>query len=150
MPAPRRRTLRRRVIPAVAMLAAAVTSGLLVLPAGAAPVFTVDDTTDAPDAAPGDGRCASTHEQRCTLRAAIMEAGTAPAASIKLPAGTFQLSIPGGAEVDPAATGANAPNAGVGDLDISTSVEIDGADPAKTVIDGMTACARSTCTPAAC
>jgi hypothetical protein len=137
MPALRRRTLRRRVLPAVVMLAVAVTSGLLVLPAGAAPVFTVDDTTDAPDAAPGDGRCASTHEQRCTLRAAVMEAGASGGARIVLPAGTFQLAIPGGTEVDPAATGLNAPTAAAGDLDISNAIDIVGADPAKTVIDGM-------------
>ena len=46
----------------------------VVAPARAATVFTVDDTVDAPDAAPGDGVCESAEEESCTLRAAVMEA----------------------------------------------------------------------------
>jgi hypothetical protein len=33
--------------------------------------------------------------------------------------------------------GLNAPTAAAGDLDVSTSIEVVGVDPAKTVIDGM-------------
>lgn len=57
--------------------------------------FTVNSTTDAPDAHPGDGVCADTAGM-CTLRAAIQEsdAQTAGAVtSISVPAGTYALSL---------------------------------------------------------
>ena len=44
-------------------------------PAGPGVTFNVNTTTDAVDAAPGDGICASAANE-CTLRAAIMEANT--------------------------------------------------------------------------
>jgi hypothetical protein len=132
---PRRRVVTRLAAPA------ALIGGLLALgavgPAGAAPVFSVDDTVDAPDATPGDGVCASTEQQHCTLRAAVMEAEASGGARIVLPAGTFRLTIPGGKEVDSSATGQNAPDPAVGDLDISTRTDIIGAGPHQTVIDGM-------------
>jgi hypothetical protein len=103
--------------------------------AGAAPVFNVDDTTDAVDAAPGDGKCESTNDGSCTLRAAVMEAGAA-GGDIVLPAGTFKLTIPGGTEVGEQFL-ANQPDAAKGDLDISKSINVKGAGPEKTVIDGQ-------------
>lgn len=108
---------------------------LSVAGAGAAPVFNVDDTTDAVDATPGDGKCESTHDGSCTLRAAVMEAGVG-GGSVALPAGTFKLTIPGGTEVGEQFL-ANQPDAAKGDLDISTRIEISGEGPGKTVIDGL-------------
>ena len=105
------------------------------MPARAASVFTVDDTTDAPDATPGDGKCEATDGNTCTLRAAVMEAEVA-GGDIVLPAGTFKLTIPGGSEAGEQFL-ANQPNAAVGDLDIYKSVNIKGAGPDKTVIDGL-------------
>jgi hypothetical protein len=132
-----RRARRRRLLGTVsapAILIAGVLGVCVAAPADSSPTFTVDDTADAPDAKPGDGVCA-TARQQCTLRAAVMEAGTVGVANIELPAGTYRLTIPGGAEVRK--VGNNAPNSAVGDLDISTSVEITGAGPDQTIIDGM-------------
>jgi hypothetical protein len=132
-----RRARRRRILSTVAapvILISGVLGVCVAAPADSSPTFTVDDTADAPDAHPGDGVCA-TAQQQCTLRAAVMEAGTVGVANIELPAGTYRLTIPGGAEVRK--TGNNAPDSAVGDLDISTSIEITGDGPDQTVIDGM-------------
>jgi hypothetical protein len=132
-----RRNRRRRILGSVSapvILIGGVLGVCVAAPANSSPTFTVDDTADAPDAHPGDGVCATAKDQ-CTLRAAVMEAGTVNVANIELPAGTYRLTIPGGAEVRKA--GNNAPNSAVGDLDISTSVEISGAGVEETVIDGM-------------
>ena len=70
--------------------------------------FTVDTTTDATDATPGDGVCATAGGQ-CSLRAAVEEANTGPNAdTIVVPAGTYALTL--------------------GTLGIVESVTIDGAD----------------------
>lgn len=88
--------------------------------------FTVDSATDASDALPGDGVCA-TLTAACSLRAAVQEANElAGADRISLPAGAYALTLPGPAE-DAAATG---------DLDIAGDLAIEGADAASTVIDG--------------
>ena len=98
---------------------------LAVAPAAAA-TFTVNDTTDAVDAAPGDGKCA-TAGATCTLRAAIQEANAhAGADTIMVPAGTYLLTIAGQGE-DVAATG---------DLDITDDVTITGAGADSTILDG--------------
>ncbi len=57
------------------------------------PTFTVNEASDAIDANPGDGTCA-TAAGRCTLRAAIMESNerTAPSLLV-LPAGDYPLTI---------------------------------------------------------
>ena len=106
-------------------------------PAGAAVTFTVDSTTDAVDANPGDGNCASAAGE-CTLRAAVMESNANPVSrqdqfpenTIRMPGGVFNLNIEGKSE-DGSATG---------DLDITTPVEIigvgTGAAPNATVIGG--------------
>ena len=63
-----------------------------------ADIFTVNSTTDAVDANPGDGTCA-TAGSVCTLRAAIQEANAhAGDDTIDVPAGTYLLTIPPGAE----------------------------------------------------
>lgn len=89
--------------------------------------FAVDDTTDAVDASPGDGLCA-TGAGTCTLRAAIQEANAlADNVVVQLPAGTFELTIEGPGE-DAAATG---------DLDVAKAdgtLTIHGASAADTVV----------------
>src|SRR2546421_12222430 len=60
--------------------------------------LTVNSTSDAVDANPGDGVCA-TSGGSCTLRAAVMEGNKALViANITLPAGTYTLTIGGSAE----------------------------------------------------
>jgi len=57
--------------------------------------FAVTSATDAPDATPGDGLCASTAGGACTLRAAVQEANAQPLGSavhVGLPAGKRQVS----------------------------------------------------------
>jgi hypothetical protein len=103
--------------------------------AGAAPVFRVDDTTDAADATPGDGKCASTHDGSCTLRAAVQEADVA-GGDIVLRAGTYYLTISSGSfEYGPQFPSRVYPEGG--DLDISNAISIKGEGPAKTVINGL-------------
>jgi CSLREA domain-containing protein len=60
-----------------------------------AAIFVVDTTTDAVDAAAGDGTCATT-AATCSLRAAVQEANAlAGADTIELPAGTYVLTLGG-------------------------------------------------------
>lgn len=57
--------------------------------------FVVTTTTDASDAAPGDGRCATTTSQ-CTLRAAAQEASAQPRGStitVAMPRGVYRLPL---------------------------------------------------------
>ena len=88
--------------------------------------FTVNQTFDGADAAPGDGICA-TAGGNCTLRAAVMESNAlAGADSISIPAGTYSLIL-GNTGEDAAAEG---------DLDILDDLTITGADAATTIING--------------
>ena len=90
---------------------------LLATSAGACiggPVFTVDSTTDAVDASPGDGVCASSAGE-CTLRAAIQESNALPGGNIIiLPQAPYVLTLP-----EPAGGGI----AG-GDLDVTDTLRI--------------------------
>jgi CSLREA domain-containing protein len=105
-------------------LAAFFFTVLLAAPLHAA-TFTVDSSVDAVDTVPGDGVCADA-SGACTLRAAIQEANALPGADgIELPAGNYELSIPG-IDEDASATG---------DLDITDEVTLAGAGPATTTID---------------
>jgi Calx-beta domain len=137
---------KRRLFAAalVALSAIAVILVVGTTRSSAAPVFTVIETTDAPDAQL-DGQCASTHLGLCTLRAAIQEAEHAGGAHIFLSAGIgdYRLTIPAGPEADtsllcPAQPPAqsNCPSNRTGDLDISTNVTLNGAGPDTSVIDG--------------
>ncbi|HVE83307.1 MAG TPA: right-handed parallel beta-helix repeat-containing protein [Myxococcales bacterium] len=94
--------------------------------------FTVDTEVDAPDANPGDGKCAravvansdglTARVGRCTLRAAIQEANaTIWRDTIQVPAGHYHLGLP-------AASGG-------GKLSITRSVRIQGAGAATTIIE---------------
>ena len=86
--------------------------------------FVVVTTADTQDATPGDGVCADAGGL-CSLRAAITEANAAAAADIiTLPAGTYTLSL----------VGANEDNNAGGDLDIRSSLTINGAGAATTII----------------
>jgi CSLREA domain-containing protein len=88
--------------------------------------FAVNTTSDLADAAPGDGRC-RTAAATCSLRAAIQEANAAiDTNTIRIPAGTYRLSLTG-ADEDAAATG---------DLDVIASVDIIGDGAGSTIIDG--------------
>lgn len=95
--------------------------------------FTVGSAADAADAAVGDGSCASTATGgRCTLRAAVQEAGAASGAStILVPAGRYRLTI-----APTAAGSASDEDAGQGDLDLKGTITARGAGVGKTVIDG--------------
>lgn len=94
-------------------------------PAVQAATFTVNSTTDAVDASPGNGVCA-TAGAVCTLRAAIQEANAlAGDDTITLPAGTYGLTIAGTGE-DAGATG---------DLDITGNLTINGNTTTPPTID---------------
>ena len=92
--------------------------------AGYAATFVVNATTDAVDAAPGDGVC-DAGGGVCTLRAAIHEANAvASADAVTLPAGTYTLTIPGS-------------SAGItaGDLDVTQPLTITGAGAGTTIVN---------------
>jgi CSLREA domain-containing protein len=92
--------------------------------------FAVDSTADAVDANPGNGVCQSTLGG-CTLRAALMEAATQDTpVLITLPAGVFDVNIPGDDE-DEGATG----DLDIRALDGEARVLI-GQGPDKTIIRG--------------
>jgi large repetitive protein len=94
-------------------------------PSVRAAAFVVNSTSDAVDANPGDGICA-TASSACTVRAAVQEANTLPGAdTITIPAGTYTIRI---------ATGAT--DAAFGDIDILDPLTIIGAGAASTILDG--------------
>ena len=79
----------------------------------AAAVFTVNSTSDLPDASPGDGAC-DAGSGACTLRAAVQEANQTPGSdTINVPAGVFILTR----------TGADEEASLLGDLDLLESVQ---------------------------
>ncbi len=90
--------------------------------------FTVTTGADSQDANPGDGVCAD-HENRCSLRAAVMEVDAeAPTTvgpfKIMLPPGDFQLTI----------AGQGTENASTGHLDLKAPVTILGSGVGATFI----------------
>jgi len=92
----------------------------------AAAVFTVNSTSDLPDASPGDGAC-DAGSGVCTLRAAVQEANqTAVSDTINVPAGVFVLTR----------TGADEESSLLGDLDLLEPMDIFGAGPGSTIVDG--------------
>src|SRR5262245_54831269 len=96
----------------------------LLLPTSALGVnltFTVNSTTDAVDAAPGNGVCATTGGA-CTLRAAIQEANAHPNSG----SGTDTISIPTAGTYRLTITGRDEEAAAKGDLDITEAVVITG------------------------
>ena len=104
---------------------------------------------DEPSSPDPDANCMGTDPVTCaSLREAVMfangntaEDGTQTQDTIILPAGTYVLTIEGADETfepvgDPEEAPAvtNAPDAGIGDLDLTESVLIEGAGSALTVI----------------
>src|SRR4051794_40317644 len=118
---------------------AILTVALLLLfaaPAAADVVYTVDSTADQPDAAPGNGICA-TATGACTLRAATMEVTAAPGGRLRIdvPAGTYVLDRPGAGE-DLGATGDLDIGFPTGSASAVKRVWLTGAGAARTVVDG--------------
>ncbi|MEK7310979.1 MAG: choice-of-anchor Q domain-containing protein, partial [Chloroflexota bacterium] len=89
------------------------------------PSFTVNSTTDAPDASLGDGQCRTSANQ-CTLRAAIQQANASPSTTdiVFVPAGTYSLTLAGTDDT-----------AAAGDLDITASLVLFGAGAKNTIIE---------------
>jgi CSLREA domain-containing protein len=86
-----------------------------VLPASSS-TFRVNSVADEMDVAPGNGICLGAND-KCTLRAAIMEANATPAFdTIVVPAGVHVLTL--------------------GELDITSNMIIEGLGMSKTIIDG--------------
>jgi CSLREA domain-containing protein len=95
--------------------------------------YTVNSFVDAPDENPGDGVCARalTPDEirsvatvnRCTLRAAVMEANGVLTYTINVPAGTYNLNLPLAS--------------GGGRLLISRNMRIQGSGASATIVDQM-------------
>jgi len=106
----------------------AVSGALLCGSRAPATTFTVNSTTDAVDAAPGNGVCeTATGNGVCSLRAAIQEANALAGPDVVIvPAGTYGLTLTSGL-VDETH----------GDLDIESELVVQGAGSGVTVIDGL-------------
>ena len=105
----------------------AIVAVLALLSSVHAATFTVNDTTDAVDANPGDGNCLVA-PAGCSLRAAIQEANALPGPdTITVPSGVFELTR----------TGVETPSdpAAVTDLDVTDDVTITGAGASATIVD---------------
>jgi CSLREA domain-containing protein len=93
----------------------------------------VNSTADSVDANPGDGVCADSLN-RCTLRAAVMEANASSGPNtITVPPGTYTLTL-GPFDNEFNFSGADE---GTGDIDVlNHDLTITGAGSASTIIDG--------------
>ncbi|BFU45088.1 hypothetical protein [Krasilnikovia sp. MM14-A1004] len=118
---------------AVATLAAAAVLVPATAAHAAAGRYRVDSTADAPDADPGDGRCASAADA-CTVRAATMEANADPGSTIVIPAGHYRLTIP--PLLGKAFTDYTLADAAHGNLKLFKPTRVEGAGRDATVIDG--------------
>ena len=107
----------------VNILGITILAGAIAIPTlVAAGTYEVDRTDDNPGAT-----ACSVAPNDCSLRGAILAANAAAGAdTIHLPAGTYVLTI-AGTDEEAAATG---------DLDVTDSLTITGADPRTTIIDG--------------
>jgi len=95
-------------------------------PLAGAAMFLVDTTTDAVDAVPGDGSCA-TGAGMCTLRAAIQESNALAGRDTVLLGGlTYTLSISPADPLDET----------TGDLDIRDDLDLVGSPAGGTIVDG--------------
>lgn len=109
-----------------AVLFVALSLSLVTATPAYAASFNVTTTLDGADINPGDGICRSNVGTRCTLRAAIQEANALSGVdTINVPAGTYILTRSGSDD-----TAVN------GDLDINSTLIINGAGQSSTVIDG--------------
>jgi len=106
---------------------AGLTLGMTPAPVAHAANFTVNNSADVVDAAPGNGVCeTATGNRVCTLRAAIQEANALP--------GNDTITLPPGLYVLTRSSGDNAANRG--DLDITSDLTLIGAGADTTVVDG--------------
>jgi predicted outer membrane repeat protein len=107
--------------------------------AASAATYTVNDTTDAPLATSTNTNCISTHNNSCTLRAAVQAADNAGGANtISLPAGDYKLTI--APTCTTYSNGCDQNDPSKGDLDVNsrdngTSITVTGAGSGSTVID---------------
>src|SRR5262245_9221355 len=115
----RKRRLRRRLHALALAVVVVTTAGLLAACEVTVADFAVDSTTDATDAAPGDGLCATAADE-CTLRAAIQEANATN--------GRVEITLAPGSEYVLTVAGAGEELAATGDLDVLGSVIIHGND----------------------
>jgi CSLREA domain-containing protein len=86
--------MKTRTLLKASVLAAMVCGALAFASPAWAATFTVNQTNDAPDRSPGDGRCDTSTATglQCSLRAAVQEANAlAGADTVNVPAGTFTL-----------------------------------------------------------
>jgi len=129
------KTHKLAILLALGLMLGALTLVGVVGAANSGSSYFVDSTADATDKNLGDNSCA-TAANVCTLRAAIMEANAHPGTDTitlkHLAAGStpdvFKLTI-GGKDDE-------TPDAAIGDLDVTESVNISGFNAAWTVIDG--------------
>ena len=105
----------------------------LVVPPAHAVTFTVNSTLDEPDSNVNDGQCISAPSEKCTLRAAVMQANVVNIdTTILVPSGIYTLIIP--------PVGPDGPE--TGDLNLTTPVSgstvitIIGAGANTTILDG--------------
>jgi CSLREA domain-containing protein len=117
------------------ILAIAIVGYFVAMPPSASTMttITVNSTDDSVDATPGDGTCADSLN-RCTLRAAVMEANALVGPdTISVPAGTYTLTL-GPSDDEFNFDGARED---IGDLDVlNDDLTINGAGAATTIIDG--------------
>jgi CSLREA domain-containing protein len=96
---------------------------------GTTVTFYVDTTADTPDSSPGDGQCADA-DNRCSLRAAIMEANAQadPSKSfvINLQADTYSFSFSSGQS--------DTNDASTDDLDVRAKITIVGQGQEQTTL----------------
>jgi hypothetical protein len=121
----------------IAVLLALTAAGLGATGSAQAAVFKVDTTSDGADSNHGDGAC-RTAAGRCTLRAAVTEAGSHPGSTVLVPAGRFVLTIPPAFELpvmggDPILNDLDDDH---GDITLLTKTTIHGAGARKTIVDG--------------
>jgi len=113
---------RPSFLPRLAVVALAVCAVLASVPALAGAAITVNTTADS---APNPGECLGAPGD-CSLRQAIDKANDAGGPeTIVLPAGTYALTIKGGAENENE----------TGDLDVTGKVTIQGAGARSTIVD---------------
>ncbi|MFL5805303.1 MAG: CSLREA domain-containing protein, partial [Roseiflexaceae bacterium] len=112
----------------IALVAGLMLNGPAATTYAAGTTFNVNNTLDTPDATPGDGTCATaTGNGICTLRAAIQEANALAGTDvIHLQSGTTYVLTRAGQD-DTALNG---------DLDITSSLNINGAGAGSTIVDG--------------
>jgi hypothetical protein len=90
-----------------------------------ATAFSVDSALDVADAAPGDGRCATTSGV-CTLRAAVQEANALPGDdAVDVPAGNYVLTV-----------GESGADSSTGALVFTSHLTVTGAGADETILQG--------------